>query len=169
MDCKTLELVLVDSGSILIPVGIAYVNWSLKSKKGKKESDRILFQTYFNCNYEQLFEEQKYRNKAVTTGDEICISTTEDFNVPYILSFCDKIDEFTKKGNQFKINQINKKIKTLKKVCGSITELTDSPTFPLENIDDDSGYERIYLENKNRFELFREEFIACYKLIFDTY
>jgi len=140
----------------------------MKINRENKESDKKTYQEYLNFNYEQLFEEEKYKNKEFETGDNYIFTLTDNYNSSDILSFCVKLSDFKKKGNKFKQRKVNKQFKKIQMNCKKIEELTSNKMFIFENIDDNSGYVRIYNENKVLFELFKKDFVKFYKLIFNT-
>lgn len=170
MNCLTLEFIFgIIFGAILIPLFIALVNWLMKRNKENKETDKKTYQEHFKYEYEQLFEEEKFKNKNFESGENYFNSISNNFNSPDILSFCNRLLEFRKKENKFKRCKVNKQLKEMELICKRLNELTNTKYFFLENIEDDSGYVRIYNENKELFETFRKNYIVFYKLIFDTY
>lgn len=150
---------------IIIPI----VFFITKRRDNKKKNDKETYHKYFKFNYELLFEKEKYNNKIVNSEDEIFISDTDNFNIPNILDACNKLIEFSEKGNKFNIRKVNKSLNKLIKVCYNLNKLTKSRFFDFENIDDNSGYERIYNENKDSFRLFQNDFNKFYKSIFKNY
>jgi len=171
MNCRIIELIIIIIGSILIPIG----NWIIKTRKGKKEIDKNIYQEHFKMKYEQLFDEETYKNKN-NARNVVLITQTENYNIPDIVAFCGITIDFLEKRNRFKLCRVNKKLKKLNKICDKITNLIPSHSieFYIENLfENNSGYNRLYnklyKEYKKEFNSFKKCFVDFYKSIFDTY
>jgi len=164
MDYAMMSIIIAIIG-VLIPCFF----WLIKRNKANKEIDRQIYKQYFKYEFEQLFEEAKFKNKDYKTNDKYWMSNTDNFNVPDNVKMCQIVIEFINRENKFKLRIANGKLKKMRTICEDIEKLIETKNFKWENLRDNSGYARIYNENKELFKSFKDSYIIFYKSLFSVY
>ena len=153
-------------GTIMIPIVVAVENWIFRSRRDKKDINKIIYADKFNYDYNQLFNHIIENNNNDVKINEIDLGK---MNIELIRNFIKTINDFNELNNSFKGRGVQNKFSKLSKIARKISEKEkEHKWFKYTNIENIEGSKNFYDDFNKELFTFKIEFVIFYKIIFET-